>query len=585
MLLEALGRARRIGMLRKYRWAVVIIITGTLWISGLSAIEPLFLKYFFDGLGPGGDMKRLLRWVGLIALAGVLREWLAARTNYRTWRVRLSVHEDLLNLMVGRLHKLPLSFYRSEGVGAIMTRLERGVNGVIETITQLFFNVLPAVVFLVISIVIMFRLEWRLALVILVLAPLPPLIAVKAAPYQIERERTLLDRWMRIYSRFNEVLSGIMTVRSFTREHDEKNRFVRDVSDANRIVVSGVGFDVAVGASQNLVIMIARVAALLIGGSLALSGRITAGTLVAFLGYVGSVFAPVQGLTSIYRTMQTGKVALESVMAIVDTQETLGDAPDARELTTVRGDVTFDNVHFSYGDRPILRGVSLDVYAGEMIALVGPSGGGKSTLMALLQRFYDPTEGRILVDGIDIRTVKQQSLRTHIGVVLQEALLFDGTVADNIAYGKPDATIEEIEAAAKAAHADEFIRQLPGGYGAMVGERGSRLSVGERQRIAIARALLRNPPILILDEATSALDAESEAIVQDALERLIRGRTTFVIAHRLSTVVHADRVCVLRDGRITEAGPHVELMRAGGYYASLVERQTRGLLPREVEAA
>jgi ATP-binding cassette subfamily B protein len=317
---------------------------------------------------------------------------------------------------------------------------------------------------------------------------------------------------------------------------------------------------------------------LLIGGMLALRGEITVGTLLAFLGYLGSIFAPVQSLTGVYKTIQTGKVAVETIRAIVEEKDMPADAPDAIDLPPVKGDVAFENIHFAFDERPILRGVDLHVSRGEMIALVGPSGGGKSTLMALLQRFYDATQGRVLIDGIDVRTVTQKSLREQIGVVLQEALLFDDTIANNIAYGRSDASIDEVIAAAEAARADEFIRRLPNGYETMAGERGAKLSGGERQRIAIARAILKNPPILILDEATSALDAETEAMIQEALEKLVRGRTTFVIAHRLTTVVHADRVCVLQEGRIAESGTHEELLRSAGYYASLVEQQTKGLL-------
>jgi len=241
-------------------------------------------------------------------------------------------------------------------------------------------------------------------------------------------------------------------------------------------------------------------------------------------------------------------------------------------------------VHFSYRDlnRPLLRGISLHVRPGEIVAVVGPSGSGKSTLMALLQRLYDPNEGRILLDGRDLRELKQRVLRRHLGVVLQEPILFDDSVRDNIAYGNPGASREAIEAAARAANAHPFIERLPLGYDTHVGERGSRLSVGERQRVSIARALLKDPPILILDEPTAALDAESEQLVQESIERLIRGRTTFMIAHRLSTVVAADRIVVLRDGRIVEDGNHRSLMEADGYYADLVKRQVRGLLPDRI---
>jgi ATP-binding cassette subfamily B protein len=309
-------------------------------------------------------------------------------------------------------------------------------------------------------------------------------------------------------------------------------------------------------------------------------GEITVGTLVALLGYVGGLFGPVQGLSGVYTTIQRASVSLDEIFSILDVQEHLGDAPDAVEVTELRGDVEFDNVTFRYeqADRPLLDGVSLHVQPGQTIAIVGPSGSGKTTMMAMVMRFYDPVSGAIRIDGRDLRAVKQSSLRRHIGVVLQDPLLFNDSVRNNIAYGRPGATLADVDAAARAAHAHDFIQRLPEKYETPVGERGGRLSVGERQRITIARALIKDPRIIVLDEATSSLDAESEALVQSALERLMKGRTTFVIAHRLSTVVNADRIIVLRDGRIDESGRHAELMKLNGYYASLVRQQTSGLI-------
>jgi ATP-binding cassette subfamily B protein len=434
----------------------------------------------------------------------------------------------------------------------------------------------------------MFELDWRLAIVVLVFAPIPALIAVRAAPEQTRRERALLDQWAKIYSRFNEVLSGILIVRSFTMEDAEKNRFLQDVDEANQTVIRGVATDAGYGATSNLVIALARLSAVGVGAYLAYLGEITVGTVIAFLGYVGGLFGPVQGLSSVFQVISRASVSLDEIFRILNVQEYLGDSPKARDLPSVRGDIEFENVSFRYeaAGHPILNGLSLSAHAGEMVAVVGPSGSGKTTLMALLMRFYDPQEGTIRIDGIDLRTIKQSAIRHHIGVVLQDPLLFNDTIRANIAYGRPEASIAEIEAAARAAHAHEFIMRMPERYDSLAGERGTLLSVGERQRITIARALLKNPRILVLDEATSALDAESEEAVQNALEALMKGRTTFVIAHRLSTVVHADRIIVLKEGHVIESGNHPELMRLNGYYASLVRRQQRGLIANDViEAA
>ncbi len=577
------GRLRRsLSYLRPFRGAVAAILGLVLFIGALNALEPLILKYIFDELGGGRRWQAIGLGVGLLVAAGLLRDGLGAVSNWLTWRTRISVHYSLMEETVGRLHRLPLSFHREEGVGATLTRLERGIQGFVGMVTDVAFNVIPAVTYLIISICVMLKLDWRLALLVLAFTPGPALITRWAATRQTAREKNLMDRWVKIYARFNEVLSGIVTVKSFAMEEREKQRFLHDVRDANGVVVHGVGFDARVGLAQNGVILVARVAALALGSWLALRGDITAGTLVAFLGYVAGVFAPVQGLSGTYRTLRTASVAMDQVFHILDTQDHLGDAPDAVEVTGLHGEVEFDNVHFAYSPErssPLINGISLHVRPGENIALVGPSGAGKSTLMALLCRFYDPISGAVRIDGQDIRGLKQMSLRRNIGVVLQESLLFNESVRANIAYGRPEASQEQIEEAAKAAHAHEFITRLPQGYDTVVGERGSRLSMGERQRIAIARSLLKDPPILILDEPTSALDAESEALVQEALGRLMKGRTTFAIAHRLSTVVDADRILVLKGGRIVEEGDHARLMALDGYYASLVRRQTRGLLP------
>lgn len=575
------GRARwrrALQFARPHRLAIAVILGLTLLTGAASALEPWLFGRIFDALAPGkhGELLSLV-----LALAGLEagREALSSLCNWLTWRTRIALNQQLLDTTVGRLKRLPLRFHRDQGAGEVMTRVDRGIQGFVDALTQLTFNALPALVYLGVSLLVMVRLDASLTVVVLLFVPLPALVGVLAAPEQTRRERTLLERWSKIYSRFNEVLHGIVTVRSFGMEEDEQRRFMRDVDAANRVVVRGVAIDTSVTMLRNLLVTTARIAALGYGAWLVVQGRTSAGTVLTFVGYIGGLFGPVQGLTGIYQTVQRARVSLDAVFDILDVQEDPADPPHPLRLARVGGHVRFEGVRFAYspGDRFAVDGIDLEIQAGERVAIVGASGSGKTTLMSLLQRLYDPTEGRVLLDGIDLRLLDQRALRRQIGVVLQDGVLFNETVAANIAYGRPDASRAEVIAAARAANADAFLRELPKGYDTVVGERGSLLSVGQRQRVAIARALLKDPPLLILDEATSALDAETEARVQEALDRLLQGRTSFTIAHRLATVVRSDRILVMREGRIVEQGTHEALLRRNGAYASLVRRQLLGL--------
>ncbi len=552
----------------------------TVVMSGIGVGEPLVLKYIFDGLGGASGWRPLLTGVAILTVLGLLREAASSFSNWLTWKTRIGIHYSLLQAMVDRLHRVALSFHRKEGVGAIMTKLDRGIQGFLNAVTEILFHVFPAVLYLAIAVVVMVHLNWKLAVLVLCFAPLPALIGLWAAPEQSRRERSLFERYVRIYSRFHEVLAGLRTVRSFSMEEREKRRFLDDVEDANRLVIGGVRRDSFSGGATNVIVMGARLAALGLGGALLMRGEVTLGTVMAFLGFIGSLFGPVQGLTGIYQAIRRASVSLDEIFSILDLREHLADRPDARALRPIRGDVRFEAVHFAYepAGRSLLHGIDLEVSAGQVTAIVGPSGSGKTTLLSLLMRFEEPTQGVIRLDGVDLRELPQAELRAQIGIVLQEPLLFNDTVRHNIAYGRRTAELDEIIAAAQAANAHDFIMRLPEGYETVVGEGGGLLSVGERQRITIARALVKNPPLILLDEATCSLDAESEATVQEALERLMAGRTTLVVAHRLSTVVNADRIVVLKEGHIIESGTHAELMRLSGYYHSLVRRQTHRLV-------
>jgi len=422
--------------------------------------------------------------------------------------------------------------------------------------------------------VMLFILEWRLALFTLVVIPLL-LTAARIFGHEIQYvSQRAQERIANLASLLRQSFGGARVIRAFVQEEREIGRFLREnertfhenlrISQLIAVQVPIVSFFTALG----LVAVIWR------GGGMVTAGEITAGTLISFLAYAGMSVEPATTLSRLYSGIRQGLGALDRVLELLRVPEGVSDAPHALDVPSLRGDIRFRNVSFSYdGLTPVLQNVSLEVRAGERIAVVGTSGAGKSTLMNLLLRFYDSTDGTVEIDGRDARKVKLHSLRRQIGLVPQETVLFIGSIRDNIAYARPEATQDEVIAAAKVANAHNFIMNLPKGYETVLGEEGVQLSGGQRQRLAIARAVLTNPRIIILDEATSAIDAESEQLIQEALDRLMEGRTTFIIAHRLSTVRKADRIVVLDGGRIVEQGRHDELMELGGVYAKLARLQ------------
>jgi ATP-binding cassette, subfamily B, bacterial len=577
---------RSLEFVRPYRRTLTAVTCLALFLASLSAVDPLLMKYLFDQLSAGAGLSKFSLAMGVLVVLEIARAGLQAWLGVLSWDVRIGVDYTVRERVMGKLNSLPMSFHQGETIGATMNRINAGINGCVTAFCDTAFNLLPTLLYLVLSIAAMLRMEWHLAVVVMIFAPIPAIIGAWAAPEQMLRERRLVERWNSIYGRFNEVLAGMMTVKGFAMEEEEKRRFLAGVREGNAVVRRGVRTDNYTGTLRSLAATAARLAALAMGGYFVYRGEMTVGTLIAFLGYIGGLFGPVQGLTNTYQTLRRATVSLEAIFNILDADDVVADSPDAADVRPLRGEVEFRSVSFGYQPgSSVLRNINLTVQAGETVALIGPSGSGKSTLATLLQRFYRVTDGAITIDGVDIRDMTQHSLRSQIGVVFQDAHLFNDTVRANIAYGRPDASQEEVEMAARAAQAHGFIMELPEGYETIVRERGSRLSGGERQRIAIARALLKNPPILILDEATSALDAESEHLIQRALKALLRGRTAFVIAHRLSTVRDADRIVVIKDGEIAEAGNHNELLAQGGYYASLLTKQTTGFFEESERAA
>ncbi len=558
-------------------WPLKIILDNVVGSHHLPGWFDHFVASLTGGMGPGKMKIAAVAAVSaiLIAVIGSLASYI---DNYYTESVGQWVAHDLRMRTYHHLQRLSLAYYDSHQTGVLLSTITDDIQTIQSFASSATLGILVDLLTIVGMLGLMFWLNWDFALVAVGITPFLLLFVSRFKRAVKKATREVRHRQADIVAVVQQGLESVRVVKAFGRQDLEQE----ELSEASRATV-----DAALKArrvksmlSPVVTVTVALCTAFVLwrGASLILIGTMTAGALTVFLSYLTKFFKPVQDLAKMTNSIAQAAVGVERIQAILETDSVIRESASAREPETIRGDISFDHVAFGYNkDEPVLLDVSFTVKQGELVGIVGTTGGGKSTVVSLIPRFYDPTSGSVRIDGVDIREYKLNPLRSQIGFVLQDTVLFRGTIRDNIAYGRPGATQKEIEEAAQLANADEFISRMPHGYDTLVGERGLTLSGGQRQRIGIARAVIRNTPILILDEPTAALDTESERLVIEALERLMKGRTVITIAHRLSTIRDADKIIVLKAGVVAEQGTHEELLALGGVYAELHRVQVDGV--------
>ena len=567
---------RFLALTKPQRWhilaGVLLILAATL----LMLPAPWILKLIIDRALPGKDMRLLVQL--LVAFTGLfmLRAWLTLVRNRILQFAAMRLVCDMRIKLFSHLQSLSLRYFDTNQTGRTIGRISQDTGEVYNLTNGFLINIIADTVTIVCVLGFLYFIEWRLALAVTAVLPLFVFNYLHHRKRMRLESRTHRDNWDKVMGFLNERVAAARVVKSFAKEQDEISSFSSGINadyfNFSRIVLRNTKLSVV----ADLLASLGALVVLSYGGWMVMQGHMQVGTLVAFNAYITFIFPPIVRFVDLSTIFQRANTSLENIFTMLDTKPEVADLPGAPSLPPLRGEVEFRDVGFDYDLEPpgrnrprTLTNVSFAIPAGKIVAIVGPSGSGKSTIINLIARFYDVASGAVLVDGNDIRTVTTDSLRKQIGIVLQESVLFSGTLEDNIKYGRPDATREQILDAAHAANAHEFIAKLPDGYATVVGERGSKLSGGQRQRIAIARAILKDPRILIFDEATSALDTQSERLIQQAMERLMKNRTSFIIAHRLSTIQQADIILVMEQGRLAEMGTHAELLAKGGLYSRL----------------
>lgn len=564
---------RLIRYMKPYKNKVILSVTLMIISSFVSLLGPYLIKIALDDIIPSGNLVNLTILSVIYALSLILVSAFMKQRIITMGKVGQDILVDMRKDLFVNLQTLPFSYYDSRPHGKILVRVVNYINSLSDLLSNGFVNLIADTVTLIITVIFMFVLDYRLALVSLLGLPLLMTVIMSIKKAQRRAHQKLSSKQSNMNAYVHESINGIKVTQSFSRE-EENMRIYKDVckqySDA---WIDSVKLNFLVWPSIDI-ISVASVALIYLFGILVFDSSIKVGVLVAFIGYVWRFWAPITNIGNFYNTIINAMAYLERIFETMDEKPLIHDKVGATILPPIEGHVEFKDVTFMYEeDNPILKNININIQSGESIALVGPTGAGKSTIVSLISRFYDINEGQILIDGIDIRDVTLKSLREQMGIMLQDSFIFSGTIMDNIRYGNLEATDEEVIAAAKVVRAHDFIMEFENGYYTEVNERGSRLSVGQRQLISFARALLADPKILILDEATSSIDTQTELLLQKGLDELLKGRTSFIIAHRLSTIKNSSRIMYIDNGSIVECGTHDELMSLKGHYYNLYQSQ------------